>query len=245
VRWPWPETPRTKKYANAYGKDRAFALSPGVRPRRRRQQDNKSLHLRLARAWSKPQAAQSIRYALVLLADHELNASTFATRVAISTGAPLAAGLLTGLSTLMGPRHGGASSALESLVQSAYTDGAERALGDWLKTGQRLPAFGHPLYSRGDPRAQALLTTIDLPPVFKDLQIAAEALTGDLPNIDFAMTAMAHAYRLPSNAPFKVFAIARFAGWIAHALEQCQTPELIRPRAQYVGAKPTLVSVPC
>lgn len=204
--------------------------------------DDEPLHLRLARAWSRPQAANSIRYALVLLADHELNASTFATRVAISTGAPLAAGLLTGLSTLMGPRHGGASVAMESLVQNAGKVGADQALRDWLTTGQRLPAFGHPLYSRGDPRAQALLTTIDLPPVFDDLQIAAEALTGDLPNIDFAMTAMAHAYQLPSDAPLKMFATARFAGWVAHALEQCETAELIRPRARYVGAAPTLGS---
>jgi len=205
--------------------------------------DDDPLHLRLAKAWSKPQAAQSIRCALILLADHELNASTFATRVAISTGAPLAAGLLAGLSTLMGPRHGGASGAMESLAQNAYKAGAHQALHDWLNTGQRLPAFGHPLYSRGDPRARALLATIDLPPMFSELQIAAESLTGDLPNIDFAMTAMAHAYELPVDAPFKIFATARLAGWVAHALEQSQTGELIRPRAQYIGTKPVSVKL--
>lgn len=200
--------------------------------------DDNALHIRLAEAWSKPQAAQSIRCALVLLADHELNASTFACRVAISTGAPLAAGLLAGLSALMGPRHGGAANAVQSLVQTAAKVDARQALAGWLNAGQPLPGFGHPLYSRGDPRARALLATIDLPPVFNDLQIAAEALAGELPNIDFALSAMSHAYDLPSNAPFKIFATARLAGWVAHALEQSQTGELIRPRAQYIGATP-------
>ncbi|MFK7962952.1 MAG: citrate/2-methylcitrate synthase [Burkholderiaceae bacterium] len=196
------------------------------------------VHLRLANAWSAPQAANAIRCALVLLADHELNASTFATRVAISTGAPLAAGLLAGLSTLLGPRHGGAAHAMQQLVQLSLATSAQSALQATLNSGLPLSAFGHPLYPEGDPRARALIQTFDLPLVFAELEALATDLTGERANIDFALTAVAYAHGLPPDAPFKIFATARLAGWVAHALEQNHTGKLIRPRAQYVGLAP-------
>lgn len=193
------------------------------------------LHRRVAGAWGRPRAAEPVRRALVLLADHELNASTFATRVAVSTGASLAAGLLAGLATLSGPLHGAASAGVQALAESAARHGAEAAVRACLAEGRSLPAFGHRLYPDGDCRAAALLEGLELPPVYTELRAAAEAATGEAPNVDFALAALARSFALPAEAPLLLFALARSVGWLAHALEQAETGELIRPRAHYVG----------
>jgi citrate synthase len=179
-----------------------------------------------------------LRRALVLLADHELNASTFATRVAISTGAPLSAGLLAGLATLAGPLHGGAVRATQAFIRSARQSGPTAAARDWLAQGRRLPAFGHPLYPHGDPRATALFAYFVPPRIFVETRAAVEGLTGELPNVDFAIASLAEAFDLPPAASFTIFAIARSVGWIAHALEQAASGYLIRPRARYTGPAP-------
>lgn len=194
------------------------------------------LHERLARAWRRPAAAELIRRALVLLADHELNASTFATRVAASTGAALSASILAGFATLSGPLHGGAAAALQALLEAARQLGGERAILAALSQGHPVPAFGHPLYPEGDIRAAALLEELTLPPVFEELRAAADRLIGEPPNIDFALVALAASANLPADAPFVLFALARSVGWIAHALEQRESGSLIRPRARYSGA---------
>lgn len=201
----------------------------------RRKQVAGHVHDRLACAWGRPEAADLIRRALVLLADHELNASTFATRVAASTGAALSASVLAGFATLSGPRHGTAALALRGLVDMARRAGAEDAIKRSLECGHPIPAFGHPLYPDGDIRAVALLKRFKLPPVLEDLRIHAEHLVGELPNVDFALAALTSSARLPRDAPFVLFALARSVGWIAHALEQSQNVNLIRPRARYVG----------
>lgn len=192
------------------------------------------MHRRLAQAWKAPQAEDLLRRALVLLADHELNSSTFAARVAASTGAPLSACLLAGLATLSGPRHGGASLGMRLLTAAAEQMGAENAVRHWLAQGHRVPAFGHPLYD-GDPRAVALLAHFEPGPLYPALRDAAEKLTGEKPNIDFALAALADRFDLPPTASFSLFAIARSVGWIAHALEQSASGRMIRPRARYVG----------
>jgi citrate synthase len=192
-------------------------------------------HARLAAAWRKQGAKDILRRTLVLLADHELNASTFAVRVAASTGAALPACLLAGLATLSGPLHGGAARALQSLLDAARRRGAGEAVREWLARGEPPPTFGHPLYPAGDPRAAVLLRQIKLPGLFAQVRAAAEDLTGEPPNVDFALAALADAYALPREAPFVIFALSRSVGWIAHALEQTATGQLIRPRARYVG----------
>ncbi len=192
-------------------------------------------HARLANAWHRPKAADILRRALVLLADHELNASTFAVRVAASTGASLSASLLAGLATLTGPLHGGAARALQSLLAAAQQNGAHDAVRDWLERGELLPAFGHPLYPQGDPRATELMRHFELSPLFAEVRAAAEDLTGEPPNVDFALAALADALALPRQAPLLLFAAARSVGWLAHALEQITTGQLIRPRARYTG----------
>lgn len=197
------------------------------------------VHTRLAMAWRKPRAEDILRRTLVLLADHELNASTFAVRVAASTGPSLSACLLAGLATLTGPLHGGASRALSSLFEAARRVGADAAVREWLQRGEPLPAFGHPLYPEGDPRAVALMGQFRLSGLVDAVRMAAEDLTGEPPNVDFALAAVAESYALPRHAPFVMFALSRSIGWIAHALEQVATGQLIRPRARYVG--PALV----
>lgn len=197
-----------------------------------------ALSERLAVSWGCSQAEDAIRRALVLLADHELNASTFAARVTISTGAALSAGVLAGLATLTGPLHGGASSSVRALIELATDIGLEAAVRNWLAQGRVFPAFGHPLYADGDPRASALLGALSVPPLYTELAACVERAVGERPNVDFALAVLAAAFDLPPQAPLSLFALARCAGWLAHALEQAQTGRLIRPRARYIGLQP-------
>ncbi|WP_108398574.1 citrate synthase [Devosia submarina] len=194
------------------------------------------LHVRLAATWRRRQAADLIRRALVLLADHELNASTFAARVTASTGASLAASCLSGLATLTGPLHGSAAGAVLILADDAKRNGAEAAINARLAQGLTVPSFGHPLYPSGDMRAQHLISHMVLPPLLRDLAAIGEDITGERPNVDFALAALTFAHDLPREAPLIIFALARSVGWLAHALEQVSGGELIRPRARYVGA---------
>ncbi|RDJ13014.1 citrate synthase [Rhizobium grahamii] len=193
------------------------------------------LHLRLAASWGKPEAADCIRRALVLLADHELNASTFATRVAASSGATLSAAVLSGLSTLTGPLHGGAWQGVASLIEDVDALGAGEAVRQALTEGRPLSAFGHPLYPAGDIRAKALLARFSLPQKYADLATAGQEIIGESVNVDFALTAMSVVFDLPKNAPLVIFALARSVGWLAHAMEQVESGHLIRPRARYTG----------
>ncbi|KUL96841.1 citrate synthase [Bosea sp. WAO] len=207
----------------------AIAGEPGEGP----------IHARLARAWGcEVEGAEPIRRALVLLADHELNASTFAARVTASTGASLAACAMAGLAALSGPLHGGIAPRVLALMRDIARDGLETTLAARLETGAGLPGFGHPLYTDGDPRARVLLEAFALQPAYARAQAAIAALTGEEPNIDFALAALAARFGLPADAPFQIFAAARCSGWLAHALEQNETGRLIRPRARYVGPAP-------
>jgi citrate synthase len=204
----------------------------------------RAIHKRLAAAWGRPQSEDVIRRALVLLADHELNASTFATRVTASTSASLSASILSGLAALAGPLHGRAHAEMQALAESAKKVGADEAVRDWLAQGRLVPAFGHPLYADGDIRAVALLKRFRSPKLYTGLRAAAERITGEQPNIDFALGALAAAYDLPVVAPLTLFAMARSVGWVAHALEQRAIGSLIRPRARYVGPPLETLALP-
>ena len=199
--------------------------------------EGQALHLRLASHWARPGAADAIRRALVLLADHELNASAFAARVAVSTGASLWAGTLSGLATLTGPRHGLASREVGALAQDigASAERAEPALRDWLDEGRAVPGFGHPLYPAGDPRCIALLDAFEPPPAFAAYRRAGETLTADAANVDFALAALTARFDLPADAGLTLFALSRSVGWLAHMIEQIGSGQPIRPRARYTG----------
>ena len=200
-----------------------------------------AIHSRLAFAWGLgpgSPGADLIRRILVLVADHELNASAFAARVSASTGASLAASALAGLATLSGPRHGGATAAVQKFAAEAAQLGPREAIAGRLTDDRALPGFGHNLYPEADPRAAALLARFSPTPELAGLQDAIWSVTGLAPNVDFALIAACEALRLPKDAPFALFAVARCAGWIAHAIEQGQADTLIRPRARYIGPEP-------
>ena len=198
------------------------------------------IHARLGHAWGCGATGMDLlRRALVLLADHELNASTFAARVAASTGAALAASALAGLSALSGPRHGGVFIRVRRWADEAGRAGVDEAVAARRAHRLSAPGFGHPLYPEGDPRARALTDAFVVPPPLQALRAAVEASGGEPENIDFALVALAQTLNLPDDAPFALFAVARCAGWLAHAIEQIETGALIRPRARYVGPAPT------
>jgi citrate synthase len=197
-----------------------------------------TLSEQISRVWARSDAEDVIRRALVLLADHELNASTFAARVTISTGASLAAGMLAGLVSLTGPLHGGASLSLNALIKSTEHLGIEAAVRQSLAQGRTLPGFGHPLYPDGDVRAAALLEVLPSNEAYTQLMDYVERTVGERPNIDFALAVIAATFDLPVEAPFMLFALGRCVGWLAHALEQIGARQLIRPRARYVGIVP-------
>jgi citrate synthase len=182
-----------------------------------------------------------LRQALVLAADHELNASTFTVRCIAATGASLPACLLGGLAALSGPLHGGMSARCEVMF-----DEIERAgdpgpvVAQRLQRGDPIAGFGHPLYPDGDPRGRALADLLPAGDRHQTILTTLVALIGHAPTIDFSLVALARALRLPHGAPFTIFAIGRSVGWIAHALEQRTQPGLIRPRARYVGVRPIL-----
>ncbi len=203
--------------------------------------DSGAVHLRLAKAWRLGPggpAADLIRRTLVLLADHELNPSAFAARVAASTGASLAASALAGLAALSGPRHGGAPAALARFRTEALAQGPDAAVAARVAEDRGIPGFGHPLYPGGDPRAAALLARFNPPEDLARLAEQVHATTGLAPNVDFALVALCDHLDAPEGAALSLFAAARCAGWLAHALEQVQDGGLIRPRARYTGDLP-------
>ena len=193
-------------------------------------------HQRLGRHWGlTPGGTDLLRRALVLVADHELNPSTFAARVAASTGAPLAACALAGCATLTGPLHGEASARALAYLKRAMEDGPQAALARLAARGERIPAVGHTLYPAGDPRAAALIRWMKPGPALKRAIRSAEAASGEAANVDMALAALSVHLCLPEDAPFLIFASGRMAGWIAHAIEQQASGRLIRPRANYTG----------
>lgn len=178
---------------------------------------------------------------MVLLVDHELTSSAFASRIAASNGASLPACLLSGLATLSGPLHGDASGRVKALFNDVERQGEDQVITHYLSTGQALAGFGHHLYPEGDPRAAALLSRFEPPPVIARFIAQATRLTGLQPNIDVALAALVIHCGLPDDAAFGMFATARSIGLLAHSLEQLGVGQVIRPRGRYVGVVPERV----
>jgi citrate synthase len=210
---------------------------------------NLPVHRALQAAWApkNPKAADPIRAALVLCADHELNVSAFTARCAASAGASPYDAVSAALATLKGSRHGGETGRVAALfAEASNSRSARAAIAARLRRGDRVPGFGHPLYPDGDPRA-ALLMRLAAPGGNRDalllaraLARAADQLLHDRPNLDFGLVTLARTWRLPDDAPILLFALGRIVGWIAHIIEQYATGELIRPRASYTGPAPAL-----
>ena len=194
------------------------------------------IHQRLALGWGKKKdIADILRRAMVLLADHELTSSSFAARIAASTGASLPACLLTGLATFTGPLHGDASSRVRALLDEVERSNAEQVVNRYLSSAIPIPGFGHHLYPDGDPRAVALMAAFNPPDEIAKFIEKVIALTGLHPNIDAVLAALVTRYRLPGDAAFALFAIARSVGLLAHSMEQINVGKVIRPRGRYEG----------
>ena len=191
-------------------------------------------------------AANFIRAALALCADHELNASAFTARCVAGTGATLYASVQAGICAAEGPRHGGFTSRVESfLTDMAHRQDLDDAVLARLRNGDPVPGFGHPLYTDGDPRAQALIDMMkqsfsDDPAFQRSQRImdVMEEAAGVRPSIDFAIGALSNTLRMLPGAGLAIFVMGRTAGWIGHAIEQHRSGQMIRPRARYTGDIP-------
>jgi citrate synthase len=190
-----------------------------------------------------PGLLRTLSAALVLLADHELAASTLAARAAASVRADPYAVVGTGLGAMSGALHGGASLGAETLMAAASgPDDVPRVVAELLRRGEKVPGFGHFVYRGGDPRAIALLGLVRrVAPKSGQLAVAdavfAEVRQKGLPepNIDFALATLVRVAGMVRGAGEAIFAVARTAGWIAHALEAYSGPGTLRPRAVYTG----------
>lgn len=202
------------------------------------------LHRQIARAWAPrhKHAEDLIRRALVLLADHELNASTFTVRCAASTGISLYDAMIAGLVALKGPRHGGVGPLAARLLDTLLAGDIAQIVRTRVAEGERFPGFGHMIYREGDPRAVSLFSALVKTGIDKRLAVEIpdriREATGAFANCDYALAVMRRSLDLPAGSETTIFAMARIAGWIAHASEQLESRKLIRPRARYTGPAP-------
>jgi citrate synthase len=191
----------------------------------------------------RPGMLDVIRAALVLLADHELAASTLAARVAASVRADPYAVVATGLGAVGGALHGGASFGAETMLRAAGQPAdAVRAVGELLRRGERIPGFGHFVYEDTDPRAVFLMNLIRQAAPDSQRLAVAEAVLAEArgralpaPNIDFALAVLGTVGDMIPGAGEMIFAVARAVGWLAHALEEYARNTPIRPRGIYTG----------
>ncbi len=201
----------------------------------------------LAAAWS-TDAAFLLNAAMVLCADHELNASSFAARVTASVEANPYAVVQAGLAAIQGFKHGGHSTRVTAFIREVgQIKRLQQAIGERLRRGDDLPGFGHNLYPQGDPRAKALMSMMaeHLPAsssltLSQNLAETVGKMTDKLPTIDFALATLERALSLPDGSALCLFALGRTVGWIGHAIEQYGSPQIIRPRARYIGHPPTI-----
>ncbi|MFI2301799.1 citrate/2-methylcitrate synthase [Actinacidiphila glaucinigra] len=210
---------------------------------------------RLARRlWSRltgrPADETSLRVldaALVLLVDHDLAASTLAVRIAASARAHPYAVVSAGLGALDGPLHGAASGLAHRMLSEVLDRGSAAAVvADHLRAGGPVPGLGHRLYRAEDPRAVMLLRLLEDVPYAAGALAAAREVAATTarhtpvhPNVDLALAVLSVAAGMAPEAGETVFAVARTAGWIAHALEEYEEPPLrMRPSGHYVGPRP-------
>jgi len=192
--------------------------------------------------------------ALVLHADHELNASTFAARVTVATLTDMYSAVTSAVGTLAGPLHGGANvNVMRLLALIGTPDRAEEIVTQMLAEGKKIPGIGHRVYRALDPRAVSLremsrqlaessgdtkwYEISERVQEAADKALAAKGKTTLKANVDFFSASVYHMLGIPDDLFTPVFAISRVAGWTAHILEQLGDNRLIRPRAVYTGPR--------
>ncbi|MGM0900395.1 MAG: citrate synthase [Bacillota bacterium] len=186
--------------------------------------------------------------ALILHADHELNASTFTARVCVATLSDIYSGITAAIGALKGPLHGGANEAvMKMLMEINEVEHVEAYLHKAFENKEKIMGFGHRVYKNGDPRARHLkemskqLTFITGEQKWYDISVKIEELIqkekGLLPNVDFYSASVYHSLGIQHDLFTPIFAVSRTAGWLAHILEQYSNNRLIRPRSEYTGLK--------
>ncbi|MFI8233001.1 citrate synthase [Streptomyces sp. NPDC085900] len=185
--------------------------------------------------------------ALALLVDHDLAASTLAVRVAASARAHAYAAVSAGLGVLEGPLHGASSGLAHRLLMDVLDEGdAGPVIAEELRAGRRIPGLGHRLYTGEDPRARVLFGLLEEIPnagpalaAARDIVATTARHTPLHANVDLALAVLTVSCGMPATAGETIFAVARTAGWIAHALEEYgERPLRMRPSGHYVGPKP-------
>jgi citrate synthase len=193
-----------------------------------------------------PIAVEAINKALVLHADHELNASTFTARVCVATLSDIYSGVTAAIGALKGPLHGGANEAVMKMLTDIGTlENVEPYIRGKLENKEKIMGFGHRVYRLGDPRAKHLremskkLTELTGEPQWYDMSVKIEDIvTGEKklpPNVDFYSASVYHSLGIDHDLFTPIFAVSRVSGWLAHILEQYENNRLIRPRAEYTG----------
>jgi len=193
-----------------------------------------------------PVMERAFDVALTLHADHELNASTFASRVTAATLSDIYSTVTAGISALKGPLHGGANEDVIQFLLAAGTQ--EKALAqvkERLAAKQKIPGFGHRVYKTIDPRAIHLARLskelgertghVDLYETSKAMQELIKSEKGLNANVDFFSASSYYSLGIPVDLFTPIFAVSRMSGWTAHVLEQYKNNRLIRPRADYKG----------
>ena len=194
-------------------------------------------------------AIRALDVALTLHADHELNASTFAGRVAAATLTDIYSAVVAAIGTLKGPLHGGANAEVMKMLlelgQTATGERVDEVIRGKFARKEKIPGFGHRVYKTEDPRATHLRRmSQDLGKrsgntAWFDMSQRIEALVkGEKklnPNVDFYSASTYYALGIPIDLYTPVFAVSRMSGWTAHILEQYANNRLIRPRADYTG----------
>ncbi len=205
-----------------------------------------------------PLSVRAFDVGLILHADHELNASTFAARVTAATLSDVHSAIVSGIGTLKGPLHGGANAdvmrMLLAIGEDADDDRAEATVRAKLARKEKIPGFGHRVYRTEDPRAthlrrlsKQLGERAGHPRWFEmsqRIEAVVRAEKGLLPNVDFYSASAYHAMGIPLDLYTPIFAVSRVSGWTAHVLEQLANNRLIRPRAEYTGPEYPQVFVP-
>ncbi len=186
--------------------------------------------------------------ALILHADHELNASTFSARVTASTMADIYSSVTSAIGTLKGPLHGGANMEVMQLLMEIGDPGKARAcIEDKLAKKEKIPGFGHRVYRCEDPRVAVLRNYAQILAekagdttyfeITREIEKVVVERTKVFPNVDLYTASLYNAIGLPMELFTPIFAISRTVGWTSHILEQWSNNKLIRPRAEYIGPK--------